>query len=1071
MWAPATIAAVSAFIGRVEPLARLTAAYHLIAVPGGAVPPRAGMALVTGEAGIGKTALLARFATEVAAQGATVVWGTCWDSDQAPAWWPWTRALRALLDQRDGLREAALPELAAVVPELAAAPPPAGPGSDTAGRVRVFDAAGRLLARAASHAPVVVILDDLQWADQSSMELLGFLARQSQPGALLLVGAYRPYELGAGVNVALADLATAAELVALRGLSPDEVAQLVEAVAGASAAAGWAQLVHERSGGHPFFARELCHLLAAGGAATEVPAAVRGVIGRRLARLSDPCAAMLEVAAVAGAELLPDVLADVSGHAPKVVAELAAEAATAGILTPDLGQAAPTRFTHDLYRETIYTSLTSGTRVDLHHRVATALVRRHERGSPVFPAELARHFTAALPLGGAALAVAWARAAAAADAALYAFGEAAAHLARVRSATADAGQPLPGAELVDLLIAEADLRLRAGDAAQARYLLDTAWTQAVAIGQANLIGAVALGLDRCGARFAMPRTELVAALDAARQALSGSGTPAEAQVTAALARQLQHSIPADRPQARPLAEHAVAIARTLDDPATLASCLLAQHDALWTPGTAAGRAAIAAEIAELAKHAGDSERHAQALLLAATAQLESGSGAFRATLLEYQYVSERLRQPRHDYLLRTRQAALALLDGDIDAGERLSAEAAGLGQAVGDSDTGNVRMSQRLEIVRARNNPSELREMATEAVRWWIGAPAHAHAVAAGFFARAGDLDTARRELDTVLALDDRRTDRSYLWSIFVGELAAAAIALHDRALCQQLLDDLLPVANTCAVNGALVCFMGAHAHRIGLLYAAIGQPAPARQWLYQALQAHRRLGAKAWEAESCGALALFGDDDAKQHANRATALRAQLGLAAAPMATQQQDIAGGIAQLRQVGDMWQASYQGRTAYLRDAKGLHDLAALLARPGVELPALGLVGGPAAADQPSQTSSDAVLDRAALFAYRRRLAELDDEIATADDTSDLGRQRHAIEEREQLLAELRRVTRPDGSSRILGSTAAERARKAVTARIRDAIHRIAAVLPELGTYLDRTIHTGTTCSYNPDRTSN
>ena len=194
-------------------------------------------------------------------------------------------------------------------------------------------------------------------------------------------------------------------------------------------------------------------------------------------------------------------------------------------------------------------------------------------------------------------------------------------------------------------------------------------------------------------------------LDTARQALSGSRTTTEAKVTAALARQLQHSVPADRPRARPLADEAVGIARTLDDPATLASCLLAQHDTLWSPGTATARAAIAAAIVDLAKRADDRERHAQALLLSATAQLENGSPAFRATLTEYAYLTERLRQPRHDYLLRTRQAALALLDGDIDTGERLSAEAATLGEAVGDSDTGNVRMSQRLEIVRARNRP------------------------------------------------------------------------------------------------------------------------------------------------------------------------------------------------------------------------------------------------------------------------------------------------------------------------------------------------------------------------------
>jgi hypothetical protein len=169
-------------------------------------------------------------------------------------------------------------------------------------------------------------------------------------------------------------------------------------------------------------------------------------------------------------------------------------------------------------------------------------------------------------------------------------------------------------------------------------------------------------------------------------------------------------------------------------------------------------------------------------------------------------------------------------------------------------------MSQRLEIVRARNDPAELRDMAAEAVAWWIGAPAHAHAVAAGFYARAGDVEAARRELGVVLALEDRLTDRSYLWSIFIGEIATAAIALRDRALCQRILDDLLPIADTCAVNAALVCFMGAHAHRIGLLYAALGQPDLGRRWLDQALQTHRRLGARAWQVETEQALITLRD-------------------------------------------------------------------------------------------------------------------------------------------------------------------------------------------------------------------
>ncbi|GIJ67833.1 ATP-binding protein [Virgisporangium ochraceum] len=1038
------------FVGRAEPLARLVAAHRAAA----------GLALVTGEAGIGKSALLARFGAEVAAAGAVVVHGTCWDGDQAPAWWPWTQALRALLDRCPGLRAHADPRLAAVVPEL-------GPGPAGTERLPVFEAVARLLIRAGDAGPVVVVLDDLQWADRSTVDLMRFLVRHAEVRRVLVVGAFRPLSrrgdpvgdarfgdpvgdarFGDPVGDGLADLAAAAELVALRGLPPGDVGELVRSIAGDAAAARWAESVYRRSGGHPFLARELCHLIAGGGPAGAVPGAIRDAIARRLAGLPDRCVAVLDAAAVAGSAVQPDVLADACGEPLAAVVDLLGVATAAGVLAPS-----GDRFAHDLYRETVYTGLSPARRLDLHHRIADALVRRHGRGSEVFPADLARHFAAAVAVAGPEPALRWSRAAAEADGARFAFADAAGHLARVRAAVTDAGRGLTTGDLVHLLAEEADLRLRSGDAETARALLGTAWKRADA---ADLLVTVALGFDRVGARFAMPRTELIGVLDAARTAVDGQGGAAEAQVTAALARQLQHSVPADRVRARPLAERAVAAARELDE-VTLASCLLAQHDALWTPGTATEREAIATEIAALARRAGESERHAQAVLLTATARLENGSAGFRAALAEYQYLTERLRQPRHTYVLRTRQAALALLDGDLALGERLSAEAAALGEAVGDRDTGNVRMSQRLEIVRARADRAEMRDLAAEAVRWWVGAPAHAHAVAAGFAARAGDLDLARREVDTVLALDDWRGDRSYLWSIFVGELVVAAIALGDRDLCASLLDDLRPVADTCAVNGALVCFMGAHAHRVGLLHAALDRPDEAERWLTRALDTHRRLGARAWVEETRGALARVEETRGAPARVDTAPVEAHQGVPVEVPGTT------ASAALRRVGDMWEARYRDRTAYLRDAKGLHDLAALLARPGVDIAALALVA-PSGADMGSAT--EPVLDRRALAGYRRRLADLDGDITTARGRGDDGRLRLATDERELVLAELRRATRPGGAPRALGASAAERARKAVTARIRDAIRRIGAAHPELGSHLDRTVRTGTVCRYDP-----
>jgi tetratricopeptide (TPR) repeat protein len=1061
---------VSSFVGRGDALAALRAAYTAaLDGSGGGAAHRAGLVLVDGEAGMGKTALLHRFAAELGASGARPAWGTCWPADQAPAYWPWTQVLGSLLDT--GHAGLPAPELAMVVPpDGGPAPSPPTGGSDESVRLRLFDAVRRFLGREAARRPVVVILDDLQWADLSSVDLLRFLAGTAHPEGLLVVGAYRHDELDGAAGAAVTGLLTSAERLPLRGLSPSEVTLLVAGIAGAPAALRWADAIAERSGGHPFFARELSHALGSGGAVAGVPAAVHEVIARRFARVSTPCARMLEAAAVAGPHVQPDVLADITGHDGASIMELLREATAAGLLVgrPGTVDRPQMRFGHDLYRESIYDSLTVTQRLDLHHLVALALRRRHERGCPVFPSELARHFAAAIPLAGPDQALAWATAAARAEESRFAFAEAAGHLARARVAVAEAGIRMDDGELVDLLVTEADARRRAGDVAAAKELLDTAWARADELDSAAALGTVALGLVRLGARFAMPRTALIVVLERARIALAGTSTATEADVTAALARQLQHSVPKDRPRARPLAEKAVTVARSLGAPDTLAGCLLAHHDVLWTPGTARERIAVSREIAELAERSGDAERHGEALLLTANALLETGSPAFRVALTQYRSVTERLHQPRHEYLLRTRDAALALLEGDLDVGERLSAEAAELGTEVGDTDTGNVRMSQLLEVVRARGDTLRLCDTAREAVSWWVGVPAHAHAVAAGFLARAGDLDEARRELDVVLSLDDWRQDRSYLWPVFMGELTAAAVVLGDRTLCEQLLEDLRPVGDSCAVNGAFVCFMGANAHRLGLLCGALGRAEEARSWLYRALTIHRQLGARAWEAETCAALAALGGDETARHAARARALSDELGLAAVAGTLGPRTPApttGSRVALRRHGDLWQAAFGGRSSYLHDSKGVRDLAVLLARPGVDVPALELAGGAVGGTPAGAGSAEPVLDRAALLAYRHRLAELDEELSDAHRCHDTGRERCAADERVHLVTELRRATRPGGVSRNLGHTAAERARKAVSARIRDAIRHIRSIDPDLGAHFDRTVRTGNTCRYD------
>lgn len=221
----------------------------------------------------------------------------------------------------------------------------------------------------------------------------------------------------------------------------------------------------------------------------------------------------------------------------------------------------------------------------------------------------------------------------------------------------------------------------------------------------------------------MPRDEVVALLDEARRAVEGRAPAIEAQVTASLARELHHSVPKDRARARPLSEQAMAIARRLDDPATLAACLMARHDVLWTPGAGAERVNVGREIVALAERAGDDERRSEGHLLTANALLETGSPAFRTELDAFLRLEDRLGQPRHDYLALTRRAAMALLDGALDEGERLVHEAAALGKRIGEPATGGLRMSQLLEVARARGEPGQMVATAEMAVAWWSAYP------------------------------------------------------------------------------------------------------------------------------------------------------------------------------------------------------------------------------------------------------------------------------------------------------------------------------------------------------------
>jgi tetratricopeptide (TPR) repeat protein len=594
-----------------------------------------------------------------------------------------------------------------------------------------------------------------------------------------------------------------------------------------------------------------------------------------------------------------------------------------------------------------------------------------------------------------------------------------------------------------------------------------------------------------------------------------AGGALRARVMAGLARVLAwHQI--DLPRAAGLADGAVAAARAAGDPRLVASCLIAQHNAHWQPGNPADRRAIAVAAAGCAREAGDQELLAEARLLIATDLLELADPAFRAELSGFLDLAGTAPEPRLRYAALARRAMIALLGGQFAEAERLIGEAAAAGRECGDPGADDVRTDQGWELMSALGRLDELAGVAagmfpdpdsTQArgLRAWV-------LLARGDPARAAELIAPELAIGGPGRPPPPPAGRQWLFQAASG--AELIAELGDQpgvpAAAAALYHGLAPFTDLAVVSGAAISFRGAVAHHRGALALAAGRPAEAAALLAQAADTHDRLGAEVWRLRSHYHLArawlALSDDPAALSdtapdspatpggtdpryatpppglGRRAAALELLAGTAAAARAMGMDSLAAAAdaaahaagappataGRFARDGGLWTLSYAGATVRMRHAKGLSDLAVLLGRPGQPVSAADLI---AASDADGQAlaslrlGADEVLDATARQQIRTRLDDLAEEITEAEDWADPERASRARTERDALLHELSAAAGLAGRPRLLGDQG-ERARKTVTARIRDVISRIERVHPALGSHLRATITTGTSCAYSP-----
>ena len=407
------------FVGRQREMGELKACLE------DALSGRGRLVTLVGEPGIGKTRTAQEMATYAGLRGAQVLWGRCYEEQGVPPYWPWVQAIRSYVRERDpeqlrsemGAGAADIAEVMSDVRErLPNLQPPPQLEPEQA-RFRLFDSIAAFLKTASQRQPLVLVLDDLHWADQPSLALLQFVTRELGGARLLLIGTYRDMELSRQhpLAEALGELTRERlfQRVLLRGLTQGDVGRFIELTSGNDAPRGLIEAVHSQTEGNPLFVTEIVRLLVQEGELSaektretnswtiRIPEGVREVIGRRLNRLSQRCNEALTVASVVGREFtLAQLRPLVEEVTEDRLFEILEEALAARVIEELPQSVGRYQFTHALIQETLTAELSLTRRVRLHARIAQALEDLYGDNAESHAAELAHHFAQAEAMTG-----------------------------------------------------------------------------------------------------------------------------------------------------------------------------------------------------------------------------------------------------------------------------------------------------------------------------------------------------------------------------------------------------------------------------------------------------------------------------------------------------------------------------------------------------------------------------------------------------------------------------------------------------------------------------------------------
>jgi hypothetical protein len=1066
---------------------------------------RGRIVLLGGEPGIGKTRLASALANDAEARDVPVWWGRGWEDGSAPAFWPWNVALRRWMDQvgHEAVVAAAAPwaaELAHVFPVLREhLTVSANEWRDADGsRFQLFDVVSRFLAAVARPAGLVVVLDDVHWADQSSLKLLEFIASDLADARLLVVATYRDTEVerASPFFATLSRLAREASSrrLILGGLTPAHCARWIALAGVRGDAEALATALHRETNGNPFFVGEIVHLLTGEGDLVDgddvqrVPSGVREVIARRLERLGADCRTTLAVAALAGDTI----------DAP-IVGEVLGEVLGDGAMTDHLERAVRDRilvegrtptefaFAHALIRRVLIDEVPPSTRAGWHARIAAALERR-TTASEVVTTELVHHLAEART--PEALRKAFDYACRGAQQAAQGLGwEEAVRLYEIALDVGRRAELLDGPRAIELRLSLARAWRGAGDVPAAR-------AQCAEVIEAcrrtpNPAATARAALIYAGMNPEWGRVEpaVRAVLEEACRVGASLDDGTYARLQARLAGDLIAANECEQVErVFTLCDEAAAAARRAGDQGALAMALTGTYfGAAVLGGRPQGAVPSTQDILDAAEAGGEHEYVAAIRYARATVTLAIGEPeAFSNEVDVVATIAAATRVPEARWLAEALAALRATVQGRFEESHEAIERAYTTGRRAHLSNAAGIYMTQRIMWHALQGSldaiAPELDDFVTNHPAGAGWRPMRALARLAG-----GDAVAARAELEELLATGLAPADRGVMARCYLAGLAALCTALRDREHAPLLYERLARRRDAWSVDGCET--LGPWALALGSLARLCDRPADAVRHFETAIQLGRRMGSAPIVARAQSLLASVRSSMTPNAEERAQIAELMTQAAQTARELGLVDVTARIERLRakaspapaEAGsnafrndvDVWNVRYAGHDIWLKDGKGPRYLATLLAAPGREIhvlqfvaPAPGTTVASAMHDGlsvgMSSGSFDDAPDRQARQEYKERVADLRAELDEAEEHADHGRAERVRDELELLLSQLSGTF----GARVRLRGPAETARKAVTKVLRTQIGKLLDVHPALGRHLRDTVRMGTVCVYAP-----